>query len=514
MAVRLALLWWLILTTGPAVASAEPVEDERALAKALASLSRDRMLADVIRLSAPDFNGRQTGTADDLRSGLFVAERFQSLGLQPAGSQPIIATPAGPPGQQASLSQPWMMGEAVTVTRLGDRAQLELASGSQTSVAKPGTDYLPILDSPPVNVTAPVVFVGYGISDQANGFDEYEGLDVKNRIVLFLRGKPEKYPAQVSHADKERAARDKGAVAFLTVTGPVMSAYESRRGMGTGPLAYYGQSGADNRGAFPGAWISPTMADRILSAQNSPKDGSLRQIQEQLNHALAPQSISTGLSAHLKWDSVQASGTLTNVLGIIPGQDSSAKHDVVLIGAHRDHFGRQAGLLFPGADDNASGTAILLEVARALKESGLTAKRTVLFVSFSGEEQGLLGSKLYVRQPARPLINTVAMINVDHAGIGNGRLTVGVTGLPKTVATESGQLAGLPDKLDLFGFFPGGDHVPFKEAGIPTIAIVSAGTHPHFHQPTDRAETVQPEILEMTARYVLALTYQLANPPP
>ena len=106
------------------------------------------------------------------------------------------------------------------------------------------------------------------------------------------------------------------------------------------------------------------------------------------------------------------------------------------------------------------------------------------------------------------------MVNVDHAGIGNGRLTVGVTGLPKTVATEAGQLAGLAGKLDLFGFFPGGDHVPFKEAGIPTIAIVSAGAHPHFHQPTDRAETVQPEILESTARYVLALTYQLANAPP
>ncbi len=85
--------------------------------------------------------------------------------------------------------------------------------------------------------------------------------------------------------------------------------------------------------------------------------------------------------------------------------------------------------------------------------------------------------------------------------------------MPKAVATEAGQLAGLVDQLDLFGFFPGGDHVPFKEAGIPTIAIVSAGAHPHFHQPTDTAETVQPEILQAVARYVLALTWQLANEP-
>ncbi len=512
MGARLAVLCWLFVVALPAAASAEPLQDQSALAKALASLSGNRMLADVTRLSAPDFNGRQTGTEDDLHSGLFVAERFQSLGLQPSGSQPLSATPTGPLGPQAALSQPWTMVEAVTATRIGDAPQLELSSGSHLVTARPGPDYLPILGSPPVNVTAPVVFVGYGISDPVNGFDEYEGLDVKNRIVLFLRGKPEEYPAQVRHADKERVARDKGAIAFLTMTGPVMSAYESRRGMGTGPLAYYGQPGAESRPTLPGAWISPELADKIHSARSA-KEGSLRETQEQLNRTLAPKSFSTGVSAHLKWDSRQNLGTMVNVLGIIPGQDSSAQPDLVLIGAHRDHFGRQAGLLFPGADDNASGTAILLEVVRALAQSGVKLKRAILFASFSGEEQGLLGSKLYLRRPARPLGNTVAMINVDHAGIGNGRLTVGVSGLPKTIATEAGQLAGLADKLDLFGFFPGGDHEPFKEAGIPTIAIVSAGAHPHFHQSTDTAETVQIDILQAVARYVLALTWHLANAP-
>jgi len=510
MSVGPVVLWWLLLTMWPAAASAGPAEDQSALAKALAGLSGDRMLADVARLSARDFNGRQTGTEDDLRSGLFVAERFQSLGLQPAGSQPLSATPTEPSGQ-AALSQPWMMTEPVSVTRIGDTPQLELFSDSLTISSHPGTDYLPILDSPPVSVTAPVVFVGYGISDPASGFDEYQGLDVKDRIVLFLRGKPEKYPAQFTHADKERAARDKGAVAFLTVTGPVMSAYESRRGMGTGPLAYYGQSSTGSRPTLPGAWISPALADRMISAKGSPKEGALREIQEQLNRTLAPKSASTDLSAHLKWNSTQASGTLMNILGVIPARDSSAQAEAVLVGAHRDHFGRQAGLLFPGADDNASGTAVLLDVARVLGQSGVNPKRTILFVSFSGEEQGVLGSKLYVRRPSRPLGSTVAMINVDHAGIGNGRLTVGVVGLQKGIATEAGQLAGLGDKLDLFGFFPGGDHVPFKEAGIPTVAIVSAGAHPHFHQPTDTAETVQPEILQTVARYVLALTWHLAN---
>jgi Zn-dependent M28 family amino/carboxypeptidase len=96
------------------------------------------------------------------------------------------------------------------------------------------------------------------------------------------------------------------------------------------------------------------------------------------------------------------------------------------------------------------------------------------------------------------------MINIDHAGVGNGRLTVGVTGLEKNVALEAGQVAGFTDKLDVFGFFPGGDHVPFKEAGVPTVTVVSGGIHPHFHQPTDTADTINPEILQTVARYRLA----------
>jgi hypothetical protein len=105
------------------------------------------------------------------------------------------------------------------------------------------------------------------------------------------------------------------------------------------------------------------------------------------------------------------------------------------------------------------------------------------------------------------------MINVDHAGIGNGRLTVGVTGFEKSTAEGIGKIARLSDKLDLFGYFPGGDHVPFKEAGVPTITVVSGGIHTNFHQATDTVNTINPEILQSVARYVLALAWQLANQP-
>jgi Iap family predicted aminopeptidase len=291
----------------------------------------------------------------------------------------------------------------------------------------------------------------------------------------------------------------------------VLSPYEARRGVTGEPSAFYGLSPPSE--ALPGAWISTTLAEQILAAPDHAQPSRLHELQETLNRSPATQSVSTGLYGSLDWQARPEEGSLMNVLAFLPGNDPQKTHEILVIGAHRDHFGRQAGLLFPGADDNASGTAVMAEVARVLAKAGTHTRRTILFISFSGEEQGLTGSRLYMERPLVPTTMTKAMINIDHAGIGNGRLTVGVTGLEKNVALEAGQTTGLTDKLDVYGFFPGGDHVPFKEAGVPTVTIVSGGVHPYFHQPTDIADTINPEILQTVARYVLGLTWQLANAP-
>jgi hypothetical protein len=473
--------------------SAQSGNESPFLPSALQLVSTPRLLADVARLSGPEFRGRLTGTREDLGSAHFVAARFSTLGLQALSSDPA-----------------WMMTTEVPSTRIVGIPPPEFAIPSIAPAQRihVGLDYLPILDSPSIDVTAPLVFVGYGISDATHGWDEYAGIDAHNRIVIFLRGKPESYAHPIAHADKVDAARQNGASAFLTFTGPTMSPYEARRGMSHAPLAFYNHMGQER--SFPGAWIHTDLAERLLSSTLSQMGRSLREVQQQLQ-TFGSQSFETDTRIHLKWDSAHEIGTLHNVLGLIPGSDPSSAEETVIIGAHRDHFGQQAGLVFPGADDNASGTAVLLEVARVFAESGFKPKRSLLFLSFSGEEQGLLGSRLYVNQPPRPLSSTVAMINIDHAGTGNGRLTIGVTGLDKSVAANAGEQVGLADSLDLFGFFPGGDHVPFKEAGVSTVTVVSAGAHPHFHQPSDTHDTVRPEILERTVKYVVALVWRLAN---
>ncbi|MCE3222373.1 MAG: putative Peptidase, family [Nitrospira sp.] len=475
------------------------------LTQALQLISSDRMLADIRALTGPEFNGRQTGTPDDLASAEFVQGRFLDLhGERSPGSASDTLHDRLP-------DRTWLQSASARHTTIGQAPLLHLllATGSPPTLI--GTDYLPILDSPSADLQAPLVFVGYGISDPAGGIDEYAGMDVRNKVVLFLRGKPERYGKSVSHADKVRAAQARGAIGFLTATGPILNAYETRRGITGRPSALYGLM--DSHETIPGAWISTSLASATLNAHQPEGADRLRILQQHINESLTPRSITLDVEAAMQWSSVQRDGTLHNVISILSGQDPAHQHETIVMGAHRDHFGRQGGLLFAGADDNASGTAVILEVARVLASTGTGLTRSIVLVSFSGEEQGLLGSKFYVAHPIVPLPSTVAMINVDHAGVGNGRLTVGVTGLEKTVAQEAGRKSGLAERLDIFGFFPGGDHVPFKEAGIPTVTIVSGGTHPHFHHPTDTVDSLSPDILTAAAQYVLTLAWQLADTP-
>ena len=497
----------LILFPLGAQGFAQSEEDHHAWLRALESLSGKRMLADVTALSSPAFNGRQTGTADDASSARWIADRFLASGLSLVSTR-FDSSGSMIPGHDYPIG---FMRKATTVPKITPDSVLRVSTASESPAKQLGTDYLPILDSPSAAVRGPIVFVGYGLVDAAQGIDDYDGVDTTNAIVLFLRGKPPYYKGIISHADKVRLARQKGALGYLTATGPVLSSYEARRGVTGEPGAFYGLSSPSD--TLPGAWISTTQAEQILAAVDPAQPSRLRDLQENLNRSPATQSVNTGRYGSLDWQTRVEDGVLINVLASLPGNDPQKAQEILVIGAHRDHFGRQAGLLFPGADDNASGTAVMLEVAHAMAKAGARSKRTILFVSFSGEEQGLVGSRLYIEQPVEPINSTKAMINIDHAGIGNGRLTIGVTGFEQRVALEAGQTVGIGEKLDIFGFFPGGDHVPFKEAGVPTVTVVSGGIHTHFHQPTDTADTINPDILQTAARYVLALAWQLANAP-
>jgi Peptidase family M28/PA domain len=484
----------------PEVALAQATET--AFQAAIESLSPERILADIRTLSSPSFNGRQTGTSADLESARWVAQEFLSAGLQLTRVHNGSLIVPSFTGKDAASSG--AMATLVPTPVLAPDPIVRVGPTDHLITKTLGLDYLPIFDSPSAEIQAPIVFVGYGIVDTTQHIDDYAGVDVNNCVVLFLRGKPEHYPQTMSHADKVRYARARGAIGYLTATGPILHPYEIRRGVTGGPSAFYGQLPQDQ--AIPGVWISTALAQELLQQSDGTGADHLRVLQERLNQTTSSQATKTDRFVSLQWKTTTEDGLLINVLGMIPGTGP----ETVIIGAHRDHFGRPGGILFPGADDNASGTAVIVEIARVLAKLEKRPSRTILFVSFSGEERDMLGSRLYTSRPVIPLSLTKAMINIDHAGVGNARLTVGVTGIEKDIAIEAGQSADVKEKLDLYGFFPGGDHVPFKEAGVPTITVVSGGIHPHFHQPADTADTIDPKILKVASQFVLALTWHLA----
>jgi len=461
-----------------------------------------RIMDDILTLSSPRFQGRQTGTRGGEEAANFVAQRFHALGLHP----PLDTAQGTTPGQ-------WRQESSITTSQLLGQAHVAFFPIGRSNthrtplLAIPGKDFLPLLDSPSVNLTAALVFVGYGIVDPARGMDDYRGMDVQNRIVMALRGKPPSYSPWITHEEKAQTAKDHGAAGFITLTGPILNPYESRKGLGQTPMAIY-SANPESR-PIPGVWLDGKLGEDLFQSIGL----SLQHMQLSLNEQHATITQTLPLIAHLQWTSQTVPGTLTNVLGVLPGKDAGHQNEVIIIGAHRDHFGEQAGLQFPGADDNASGTAVMLELARALSQMPISPKRTILFVSFDGEERGLLGSTLYVSHPAFPLQKTIAMINLDHLGVGDGNLTVGVTRMDKALAHRAADQAGLGDQVQMYGYFPGGDHVPFYNAEVPTITVVSSGTHRHFHQPSDTAETIQPEILETSTKFLLSLITLMADYP-
>jgi hypothetical protein len=437
-----------------------------------ASVSAQLLMQTAKELS--QFNGRQSGTPDGQRAADYIANR---------------------------LGKPILQSFPIKTNRIRSvRSQIRI--GDDILPLREGIDYLPIISGASGHINfAQVLFVGYGSRE------EYAGQSASGNVVLFLRGQPRNSTGRLSHAEKVRVAHAQGAVAYITVTGPLLSPYEQRRGMTQSPVALYD---TDSKVLLPGVWMTPDAAQRLLQGTQV----TLESFQKTSESGIISIPMQTNNAFMLELVQEEITGSTANVLAFLPGSDAALLNETIILGAHYDHFGSQGTLIFPGADDNASGTAIVLEVARLLFASQTPPRRGVLFIAFAGEEQGLLGSKFYVSNPIRPLNGTKAMINVDHASVGNGKLTVGLSQVERIQAEAAATSAGLSDKLELFGFFPGGDHVPFVEAGIPTAAIVSSGAHPDFHRPSDTPEKLMPEVLAAVAQYTLALLLTLANPPP
>ena len=445
------------------------------------------LVEQVKTLAAAEMEGRASGTPGAERAAAHIAAEMQRAGL----------TPGGEGGWQQPFTVP-------TGIRLGDGNALRITAPAQKALAL-GSEFVPLTVSADGGWEGDLVFAGFGITAPEVGWDDYAGLDVRGRAVLVIEGEPRRADPRgpfrrpdayhyLERSHKVINAREHGAAAVLLVAHPdrASDALPVLTGLGQ-PWSIFALavSGAAADALLVPAGVSVASAVAAIEAGPAPKSFAV-----------------TGARVALRVALVRERGRAANVVGVLPGRDARLRDESLVIGAHYDHLGRGGegslapdalGAVHHGADDNASGVAAVLGLARAFAAAG-GAPRTLVFVAFAGEEMGLLGSTHYVRKPARPLDRTVLMVNLDMVGrlrdrtLYAGGLGSG-SGLREAVSAQAGGLT-LALRGDPFG---PSDHTAFYSAGRPVLFLFT-GAHADYHRPGDTWDKINgPGLAEVTA---------------
>ena len=452
-------------------------------------------------LASPELKGRATGTPELEKAAAYIAAQFKSFGLKPI---------PGAPGYELPFP--------VTINaRLGTNNRFQYRDGG-TTAALPSSlvadrDFIPFSFSSTGKFAGPVVFAGYGLTTPgAHGYDDYEGIDVKDKIVLILRHEPKEgkeVSQDASLANKAVNAKMHGARGVILVN-------DTWAHNGEDSLQKFGTvSGPKESGVFF-VQVKTATAEQWLKAEG--KD--LRELWAAIDRDRRPQSFALSkLNVEMTVDLKHDEKTVHNVAAYLPG----ATKEYVIIGAHYDHLGMgddhslapaSVGKeVHPGADDNASGTAGVLELAHWFSKHP-PGKRGILFLTFAGEELGLLGSENYASHPLLPITDAVAMINMDMIGrIREGKVYLGGTGTGSTfnkLLEEIKAAAPLRIELSEKTGYGASDHTSFTIKQVPVLFLFS-GLHGDYHKPSDTADKIEGENAAKLLDYVASLTDRLAN---
>jgi len=483
---------WLFLAALTLFAAASTVPPEA---------DPNRYLNDVKMLSSSQMEGRGAGTKGLARAERLIEKRYKELHLDAAGTN--------------SYLQPFTV---TTGARLKSDNQCSVSQGSSRTDLKIERDFVPFSFSSSGRVDAPLVFAGYGTTADEFHYDDYAGLDAKDKIVVVLRYEPSGFAEKSGHhgatqhsqlITKAINARNHGAKALIVVNGNLGDGEEDL-------LTRFGSVSGPQDAGLEMLQVKNAVADSWFQASGK----SLKEVQDQINSSTKPASFVFRENLHLSLNIhiETTSATVNNVLAWLPGQTD----DYVIIGAHYDHLGRgnfdslapsQIGQIHPGADDNASGTAGVLELARMLSPERGHFKRSILFMNFAGEELGLLGSAEWVKNPTRPLARAVAMINMDMIGrIRDDKVYIGGVGTGSTFkpVLEQAQKES-PFKLEYSaGGYSSSDHTSFVSKNIPVLFFFS-GLHSDYHKPSDTWDKINAPSAARLLDFVESVATQLAN---
>ncbi len=474
-----------------------------AVPTAVAPADAQRYLDDIKTLTQPNMQGRGDGTKGLVRAEHVLQARYRSLGLEPAGEH----------GYRQAFT-------VTTGAKLRGKNQLVIVQGESRSELKLNEQYVPLTFSSSGIASASLVFAGYGATAEEFSYDDYAGRDVKDKIVVVLRFEPRGFAAKsgnqglTPHAQlvtKAINARNHGAKGLILLNGKLGDGEEDL-------LTRFGHvNGPENAGILFAQVKNAVAEDWFRSAGKS-----LKEVQEQINVSTKPASFAfpDAMRTTLAVGIQTTHANVNNVLAYLPGKTD----EYVILGAHYDHLGRgtfdslapsQIGQIHPGADDNASGTAGLLELARMLAPLKGQLQRGILFASFAGEEIGLLGSAEWVKQPTKPLDRAVAMLNMDMIGrIKDGKVYIGGVGTGSSFQKILDQAKA--DSQLKFEFSQGGyassDHTSFVGKRIPVLFFFS-GLHSDYHKPSDTWDKINPSDAARLLNVVASATVELASLP-
>ncbi|MBL0211591.1 MAG: M20/M25/M40 family metallo-hydrolase [Holophagaceae bacterium] len=466
------------------------------LAFALSAQDPDpaRIRKDVYALADPSMEGRATGTEGHRKALKYLSQQFREAGLSP------LPRPKSPGG-----ADPYLLPYDLVRTRV-DPAQSTVQIG-KTSL-KLGED---ILTTRIHAASGELFFIGYGIHAPELQWDDYAGLDLKGRWVAMWEGRP----GSGEGANEAGWAR----------AGQTETKLDWARKAGAAGCLFI-QTRPDKEAGFGNMRLF--LSRFVKRGQISIKGAAVRESQIIWMSAEAAKALQLGLRPLARPEPPRSLGAFTyvpktdteeipagNLVAVIPGVAPDLKDDFIVVSAHHDHLGREGGKLRPGADDNASGTAAILEIARLLKDS--KPKRSILVLSVSGEEIGLWGSQAFVEAPPVPLSRIKADINVDMVGRNTADefsvTPARIEGAVGTLTRDARALAsqqGIKLNLEADKYWTRSDHFTFAKRGIPSIFFFG-GMHGDYHESTDTPDKIDFEKVARVVRLARDLALQAAN---
>lgn len=450
--------------------------------------SAQEFLEPIKYLASDQLQGRGDGTPQLDEAAKYLAEHFRKFGLKPVGDNGTFL-------QHFTL---------VVGAKLGERNSVTFKSAAHEEKLKLEENYVPISFSSNSTTSAPVVFAGYGVTAPEYHYDDYKGIDATGRIVIVLRHEPQENDEKsvfegrqlTSHAEiasKATNAKNHGAVGLILVND-----------MGNHPgdpdaLLRLDDVSGPQEMSIPIIQVKTAIVDDWLKSSGHTLDDLRQQIDKDLStHSFALDPMT---QVAMSVDIERIHRQVANVVGLLPGADPAVADQYIIVGAHYDHLGlgqqhslapREVGQIHHGADDNASGTSGVLELADVFSHSPQRPRRSIVFVCFAGEELGLLGSAYFANHPPFPIKQTVAMINMDMIGrVAKNKLYVSGTGTSpgfQKLVQNANHVLNFDISFSSSGY-GASDHTSFTAKEVPVLFFFS-GLHSDYHKPSDTSDKI------------------------